>query len=71
MTEKVDPPKTDNNQPLRGETGGENKDSPSSRLPRTQSLAISEWPKYISETLKHLADLIHTQHGVANGEPSV
>lgn len=33
MTEKSDPPKTDNNQPPQGEIGGENKDSPSPRLP--------------------------------------
>lgn len=33
MTEEVDPPKTDNNQPPRGETGGENNDSSSPRLP--------------------------------------
>lgn len=64
MTEKVEPPKIDNSQPPHGETGGENKDSPSSRLPRTQSLAISEWPKYISETLKHLADLIHNNYWI-------
>lgn len=35
MTEKVDPPKIDNSQPPHGATGGENKDSPSPRLPAT------------------------------------
>ncbi|MBV6400989.1 MAG: hypothetical protein CNIPEHKO_01284 [Anaerolineales bacterium] len=64
MTEKVDPPKTDNNQPLRGETGGENKDSPSPRLPKNIFSPILEWPRYISETIRYLAYLIDNNYWI-------
>lgn len=64
MTEKVDPPKIDNTQPPHGETGGENKDSPSPRSPKNIFSHILDWPRYISETITSLAGLIHNNYWI-------
>lgn len=59
MTEKVDPPRFDNESPLQGEIGGGSKDSDFPRSSNPQSLINMEWPKYIWKLLTDLANLIH------------